>query len=295
MAHFNALDDDDLPSTPVPPTVSDKVSQHDERYAHIRKSYDGENIEHGLSINQLAESNRRGNTKTAESVEAFNQKLAEINTAVDTFMETDFIQTAFNPPAPLKPPKWNNFLLTMANSNIYGQVDLMNAKLRQIEMGFRLVKNMCETHIADLRKEKEIMNAQAVKIYEVEKALGLDVSETMNLSDEVYELKEQVNAAKKNPYVQSYLQFHDPKNKPFSRNQSDSSHDISDRPPRYISMIQRMLMSVVAEVFIRRQTLFPNNLNTRRTRPQCVANPSPKLMIKSRTTNSSRFSMIRKR
>ena len=126
----------------------------------------------------------------------------------------------------------------MTNFNIYNQINLMNVKLRQIKMSFKLMKNIYETHIVDLRKEKEIMNAQAVKIYEVEKALGLDVSETMNLSDEVYELKEQVNAAKKNPYVQSYLQFHDLKNKPFSRNQFDSSHDISDRSSRYISMIQ---------------------------------------------------------
>src|SRR5436305_8713770 len=97
MTHFNALDDDDLFSISVSLTVSDKVSQHDERYAHIRKSYNDENIEHDLSINQLTELNRHENTKTTESVEAFNQKLAKINIIVDIFMKTDFIQIVFNP------------------------------------------------------------------------------------------------------------------------------------------------------------------------------------------------------
>ena len=45
------MNDDDLSSTSVSLTVSDKVSQPDERYAHIRKSYDDENIEHDFNIN----------------------------------------------------------------------------------------------------------------------------------------------------------------------------------------------------------------------------------------------------
>ena len=89
----------------------------------------------------------------------------------------------------------------MMNSNIYDQIDLMNVKLKQIEMSFKLMKNMCETHIVDLRKEKEIMNAQAIKIYEIKKALKFNVFKIMNLSNEVYELKKQINAAKKNSYV----------------------------------------------------------------------------------------------
>src|SRR5271154_499533 len=89
---------------------------------------------------------------------------------------------------------------------------------------------------------------------------------------------------RKIPMSKAYLEFHDPKKKRFSVGQSDLSQDIKERPSRYLPMFPRMLMGLLVEVFIRLQPLSPNNLNTRRARPEYVPNHSPKLMIKSRTT-----------
>src|SRR5271167_481389 len=105
------------------------------------------------------------------------------------FLETDFAHTAFYPPAPMAPPEWTPFLQTMAVSNVYGQVELMAARIAQVSRGLDLIESLCKSHRKQLELKKDELVEKATLIHEVQKKLGVTVDETMKLSDEVYNLQ----------------------------------------------------------------------------------------------------------
>jgi hypothetical protein len=204
--------------TPVPKpvkTIAQQVAEHDDKFAEIKSTYDHNDARDDLSAAQLFERQRQGIKQTAESLEKMSVGLQSIGTTVPEFLETDFLHTAFYPPAPMRKPEWTPFLERMADSNVYGQVELVLARVRQVDQGLRLVRDMCETHMKDLAERRKTLLAQAELIHEVQRKLGIQVDDTMKLSNEVYELNASVSEALQNPKVLQYVNFHDPSRKSF--------------------------------------------------------------------------------
>ena len=108
-------------------------------------------------------------------------------------------------------PEWTAFLERFASSNIYGQVELLNARLRQVEQAL-LIRDMCNSHLKELSDEQKLLKLKAEKVYNIYRILGIEVNQTMNLSGDVYQLNIEVSKALKNPKVAQYL---NPSRKPF--------------------------------------------------------------------------------
>jgi hypothetical protein len=216
VIHLNRDASEQLTPAPEPvKTIAQQVAEHDDKFAEIKSTYDHNDGRDDLSAAQLLERQRQGIKQTAESLEKMSAGLRLIGTTVPEFLETDFLHTAFYPPAPMAKPEWTPFLERMADSNVYGQVELVHARLRQVEQGLRLVRDMCETHINDLAERRKTLLAQAELIHEVQRKLGIEVDDTMKLSNEVYKLNASVSEALQNPKVLQYVNFHDPSRKSF--------------------------------------------------------------------------------
>jgi hypothetical protein len=117
----------------------------------------------------------------------------------------------------------------MAVSNVYGQVELMAAKLGQVEQGLKLVQSLCDTHRCALEEKKKELVGKATLIHDVQTKLGITVDETMKLSDEVYHLQRKVDEGMKDSKTAQFVRFHDPsRNTLFQSSiyQSPSSSDM---------------------------------------------------------------------
>jgi len=151
--------------------------------------------------------------KTVNSHDSISTQMQGIGTTLSHFLETHFVHTAFYPPAPMAPPEWTPFLQTMAVSNVYGQVELMAAKLGQVGQGLRLVQSLCDTHMKELEQKKKELVQKAALIHDVQEKLGITVDETMKLSGEVYDLQWEISEGMKDPKTAQYVRFHDPSRK----------------------------------------------------------------------------------
>ena len=191
------------------------VSAQDDKFADIKSTFDNNDKKEEFASSKLQYLYQVGVNKTANSNAAISSQLQSIGATLPRFLETDFVHTALYPPAPMVPPEWTPFLQTMAVSNVYGQVELMAAKLGQVEQGLKLVESMCASHVKQLGLRRQELVDKAAMIHEVQEKLGITVEETMKLSGEVYDLECEVAEGMKNPKMAQYVRFHDPSRKTF--------------------------------------------------------------------------------
>lgn len=208
---------------------ADIVAAQDDKFAEIKATFEHNDEKDEFSPPKLQFLQQAGIMKTVKSHDTVSAQMQGIGTTLQQFLETDFTHTVFYPPAPMAPPEWTPFLQTMAVSNVYGQVELMAAKLGQVSQGLKLVQSLCDTHVRELELRKRELVEKAALIHDVQQKLGITVDETMKLSSEVYDLECEVSEGMKNSKTAQYVRFHDPSRKAlFSANthQSPSSSEM---------------------------------------------------------------------
>jgi hypothetical protein len=213
----------------IPPTKektkAEVVAAQDDKFAEIQTTFENNDKKDEFTPAKLQQLHYTGIMKTLNSQDAISAQMQGIGTTLSHFLETDFAHTAFYPPAPIAPPEWTPFMQTMAVSNVYGQVELMAAKLGQVEQGLILVQSLCNTHMSALKLKKKELVEKATLIHKVQTKLGITVDETMKLSDEVYDLQRKVSEGMKDSKTAQFVRFHDP-----SRNTLFQSSNIHQSP-----------------------------------------------------------------
>lgn len=233
MTHLSqAEQQEESPKYVIPPAKSqaDIVAAQDDKFAEIKTTFENNDKKDDFTPRQLQYIHQAGIMRTVKSHDAVAVQMEAIGTVLSRFLETDFTHTLFYPPAPMAPPEWTPFLQTMAVSNVYGQVELMAAKIKQVDQGLELVQSLCDSHREQLELKKQELVEKAKHIHAVQKKLGITIDETMKLSDEVYNLQWEVSEGMKDPKTAQYVRFHDPSRKAlFSTNahQSPSSSEMA--------------------------------------------------------------------
>ena len=215
VEHFAMIQGKEVTADSIPPTKgkADVVAAQDDKFAEIKATFENNDKKDEFTPAKLQYRHQAGIMKTANSHDAISAQMQGIGTTLSRFLESDFAHTAFYPPAPMAPPEWTPFLQTMAVSNVYGQVELMAAKLGQVGQGLKLVQCLCDTYMKELELRKKELVQKAALIHDIQEKLGITVDETMKLSGKVYDLQCEVSEGMKDPKTAQYVRFHDPSRK----------------------------------------------------------------------------------
>lgn len=203
----------------------DFVAENDSQFAKLKAMSESNETNDDLTEELLLHHQELGMKKTLDSRASLSEKLETIGTTLQEFLGSDFTQAAFCPPAPMAKPEWTPFLERMALSNVYSQLELMYARVDQMQAGIEFIRDCCETHIKHLSEAKKTLVTKAKDIDKAQTVLGRVFRDTRSLSGEVSNLNQEVSEGMKNPKVAQYVEFQSGSRKPLF-----AFHDVQSPP-----------------------------------------------------------------
>jgi hypothetical protein len=156
-----------------------------------------------FSVKSGVDEDRQDRARLAEAMELAGLEKLE-------YLETDFINAAYFPPAPVRDPEWTPWLASMAVSNVYGQLELMYQRVASVQQGIALLTLFCEQRKARLEGQKAALIEKVRACRKAMAVLNKVHQETQTITKEIHGFNEEINSAMAYPTVRKYLNMSRP-------------------------------------------------------------------------------------